>query len=61
MQSSKNNIFRWGYFWLLMAAGFGLFVSEEAMNVWVSLITLEYCFNLEVTKKQFALATRYRL
>ncbi|KAL3692879.1 hypothetical protein R1sor_006530 [Riccia sorocarpa] len=25
----------WVYFFLLMAAGFGLFVSEEAMNVWV--------------------------
>uniref|UniRef100_A0A453NPH1 Uncharacterized protein n=1 Tax=Aegilops tauschii subsp. strangulata TaxID=200361 RepID=A0A453NPH1_AEGTS len=25
----------WVYFWLLMAAGFGLFVSEEALNVWV--------------------------
>eukprot|EP00250_Pteridium_aquilinum_P013182 c21185_g1_i1 orf=59-796(+) len=25
----------WIYFWLLMAAGFGLFVSEEALNVWV--------------------------
>jgi hypothetical protein len=25
-----------------MAAGFGLFVSEEAMNIWVSAIALEY-------------------
>lgn len=25
------------YFLLLMAAGFGLFVSEEALNVWVRL------------------------
>lgn len=25
----------WIYFWLLMAAGCGLFVSEEALNVWV--------------------------
>lgn len=25
----------WVYFWLLMAAGLGLFVSEEALNVWV--------------------------
>lgn len=25
----------WVYFLLLMAAGFGLFVSEEALNVWV--------------------------
>ncbi|XBH77999.1 hypothetical protein VPH35_104374 [Triticum aestivum] len=29
----------WVYFWLLMAAGFGLFVSEEALNVWVCLCT----------------------
>uniref|UniRef100_A0A453NPG6 Uncharacterized protein n=1 Tax=Aegilops tauschii subsp. strangulata TaxID=200361 RepID=A0A453NPG6_AEGTS len=27
----------WVYFWLLMAAGFGLFVSEEALNVWVGI------------------------
>ncbi|KAL6888394.1 hypothetical protein ACP4OV_009420 [Aristida adscensionis] len=25
----------WVYFWLLIAAGFGLFISEEALNVWV--------------------------
>ncbi|WJX81725.1 hypothetical protein P8452_64572 [Trifolium repens] len=25
----------WIYFWLLMAAGFGLFISEEALNIWV--------------------------
>ncbi|XP_044956999.1 uncharacterized protein LOC123407835 isoform X2 [Hordeum vulgare subsp. vulgare] len=25
----------WVYFWLLMDAGFGLFISEEALNVWV--------------------------
>jgi hypothetical protein len=38
------------YFSLLMAAGFGLFVSEEALNVWVrpsnwyiKHITLFYC------------------
>jgi hypothetical protein len=30
-----KNFFRWVYFWLLMAAGFGLFISEEALNVWV--------------------------
>uniref|UniRef100_J3LAC8 Uncharacterized protein n=1 Tax=Oryza brachyantha TaxID=4533 RepID=J3LAC8_ORYBR len=27
----------WVYFWLLMAAGFGLFISEEALNVWVGI------------------------
>ncbi|KAF7000369.1 hypothetical protein CFC21_016291 [Triticum aestivum] len=27
----------WVYFWLLMAAGFGLFVSEEALNVWLGI------------------------
>ncbi|MCO5608986.1 hypothetical protein L7F22_063206 [Adiantum nelumboides] len=33
----------WVYFWLLMAAGFGLFVSEEALNVWnaVTVLTKE--------------------
>ncbi|XP_066329687.1 uncharacterized protein [Miscanthus floridulus] len=25
------------YFWLLMAAGFGLFISEEALNVWAGI------------------------
>lgn len=25
----------WVYFWLLMAAGCGLFISEEALNIWV--------------------------
>lgn len=25
----------WIYFWLLMAAGCGLFISEEALNIWV--------------------------
>lgn len=28
----------WIYFWLLMAAGFGLFISEEALNIWVRLL-----------------------
>ncbi|XP_038974766.1 uncharacterized protein LOC103697102 isoform X2 [Phoenix dactylifera] len=27
----------WVYFWLLMAAGCGLFISEEALNVWVGI------------------------
>ncbi|TVU00031.1 hypothetical protein EJB05_54524 [Eragrostis curvula] len=27
----------WVYFLLLMAAGFGLFISEEALNVWVGI------------------------
>lgn len=30
----------WIYFWLLMAAGCGLFISEEALNVWVCLCPL---------------------
>ena len=34
-QIMYKNFFRWVYFWLLMAAGFGLFISEEALNVWV--------------------------
>lgn len=25
----------WIYFWLLMAAGCGIFISEEALNIWV--------------------------
>lgn len=28
-------LYRWIYFWLLVAAGFGLFISEEALNIWV--------------------------
>ncbi|GKV00660.1 hypothetical protein SLEP1_g13322 [Rubroshorea leprosula] len=27
----------WLYFWLLMAAGCGLFISEEALNIWVGI------------------------
>ncbi|XVF81182.1 hypothetical protein PTKIN_Ptkin15bG0136400 [Pterospermum kingtungense] len=27
----------WIYFWLLMAAGCGLFISEEALNIWVGI------------------------
>lgn len=27
----------WVYFWLLVAAGFGLFISEEALNVWAGI------------------------
>ncbi|GFP96112.1 hypothetical protein PHJA_001755300 [Phtheirospermum japonicum] len=27
----------WVYFWLLMAAGCGLFISEEALNIWVGI------------------------
>lgn len=38
---------RWIYFWLLMAAGFGLFISEEALNVWVRISTnVLSCFSL---------------
>jgi hypothetical protein len=32
---SDRILFRWVYFLLLMAAGFGLVISEEALNVWV--------------------------
>lgn len=35
---------RYMYFLLLMAAGFGLFVSEEALNVWVR---LSYWYNVK--------------
>ncbi|XP_058102554.1 uncharacterized protein LOC131246439 isoform X4 [Magnolia sinica] len=27
----------WIYFWLLMAAGCGLFISEEALNIWLGI------------------------
>ncbi|XXG49515.1 hypothetical protein AAC387_Pa02g3685 [Persea americana] len=34
----------WIYFWLLMAAGCGLFISEEALNIWVC--PFHWCFCL---------------
>ncbi|XP_051113504.1 uncharacterized protein LOC127239416 [Andrographis paniculata] len=38
----------WVYFWLLMAAGCGLFISEEALNIWVG-ITLARLLSLDGT------------
>ncbi|XP_041992668.1 uncharacterized protein LOC121743422 [Salvia splendens] len=38
----------WIYFWLLMAAGFGLFISEEALNIWVG-VTLARLLCLDGT------------
>ncbi|PIN10949.1 hypothetical protein CDL12_16439 [Handroanthus impetiginosus] len=38
----------WIYFWLLMAAGCGLFISEEALNIWVG-ITLARLLLLDGT------------
>lgn len=35
---------RWIYFWLLMAAGCGLFISEEALNIWVCPLHWYFCF-----------------
>ncbi|XP_026400913.1 uncharacterized protein LOC113296789 [Papaver somniferum] len=43
----------WVYFWLLMAAGFGLFVSEEALNIWVG-ISLARVLTIDGTWKSFA-------
>ncbi|KAH9784850.1 transmembrane protein [Citrus sinensis] len=34
----------WIYFWLLMAAGSGLFISEEALNIWVCPSYWYLCF-----------------
>ncbi|KAI3450863.1 hypothetical protein Pfo_007528 [Paulownia fortunei] len=38
----------WIYFWLLMAAGCGLFISEEALNIWVG-ISLARLLSLDGT------------
>ncbi|KAH6784940.1 transmembrane protein [Perilla frutescens var. hirtella] len=38
----------WIYFWLLMAAGCGLFISEEALNIWVG-VTLARLLSLDGT------------
>ncbi|KAG5398194.1 hypothetical protein IGI04_020008 [Brassica rapa subsp. trilocularis] len=43
----------WVYFCLLMAAGFGLFISEEALNIWVG-ITLARMLTLDGTWQSFA-------
>ncbi|XP_028773635.1 uncharacterized protein LOC114730690 isoform X1 [Neltuma alba] len=43
----------WIYFWLLMAAGCGLFISEEALNVWVG-ISLSRFLSLDGTWRSFA-------
>ncbi|CAA7023947.1 unnamed protein product [Microthlaspi erraticum] len=43
----------WVYFWLLMAAGFGLFISEEALNIWVG-ITLARMLTFDGTWQSFA-------
>lgn len=43
----------WIYFWLLIAAGCGLFISEEALNIWVG-ITLARKLCLDGTWKSFA-------
>ncbi|KAL3725125.1 hypothetical protein ACJRO7_030183 [Eucalyptus globulus] len=43
----------WIYFWLLMAAGCGLFISEEALNIWVG-ITLSRMLSLDGTWQLFA-------
>ncbi|XP_057809244.1 uncharacterized protein LOC131023691 [Salvia miltiorrhiza] len=40
----------WIYFWLLMAAGCGLFISEEALNIWVG-VTLARLICLDGTWK----------
>ncbi|XP_059660273.1 uncharacterized protein LOC132306744 isoform X2 [Cornus florida] len=42
----------WIYFWLLMAAGCGLFISEEALNIWVG-ISLARLLSLDGTWKSF--------
>ncbi|XP_073014897.1 uncharacterized protein [Primulina eburnea] len=42
----------WIYFWLLMAAGFGLFISEEALNTWVG-ISLARLLSLDGTWESF--------
>ncbi|XP_048131718.1 uncharacterized protein LOC115753391 isoform X2 [Rhodamnia argentea] len=42
----------WIYFWLLMAAGCGLFISEEALNIWIG-ITLSRMLSLDGTWQLF--------
>ncbi|XP_061353509.1 uncharacterized protein LOC133298260 [Gastrolobium bilobum] len=43
----------WVYFWLLMAAGCGLFISEEALNIWVG-ISIARLLYLDGTWQSFA-------
>ncbi|XP_059594007.1 uncharacterized protein LOC100261941 isoform X3 [Vitis vinifera] len=43
----------WVYFWLLMAAGCGLFISEEALNIWVG-ISLARMLHLDGSWQSFA-------
>ncbi|KAH7517542.1 hypothetical protein FEM48_Zijuj09G0076100 [Ziziphus jujuba var. spinosa] len=43
----------WIYFWLLMAAGCGLFISEEALNIWVG-ISIARMLTLDGTWQSFA-------
>ncbi|KAJ9548054.1 hypothetical protein OSB04_020597 [Centaurea solstitialis] len=42
----------WIYFWLLMAAGCGLFISEEALNIWVGIL-LSRMLSLDGTRQSF--------
>ncbi|KAK9055649.1 hypothetical protein SSX86_026734 [Deinandra increscens subsp. villosa] len=42
----------WVYFWLLMAAGCGLFISEEALNIWVG-TSLARMLSLDGTRQSF--------
>ncbi|KAL5862123.1 hypothetical protein ACOSQ3_003408 [Xanthoceras sorbifolium] len=42
----------WIYFWLLMAAGCGLFISEEALNIWVG-VSLARSLSLDGTWQSF--------
>lgn len=43
----------WIYFWLLMAAGCGLFISEEALNIWVG-TSIARLLSLDGTWQSFA-------
>ncbi|CAM8899745.1 unnamed protein product [Rhodiola kirilowii] len=43
----------WLYFWLLMAAGCGLFISEEALNIWVG-VSLSRLLLLDGTWQSFS-------
>ncbi|XP_054784699.1 uncharacterized protein LOC129291406 isoform X1 [Prosopis cineraria] len=43
----------WIYFWLLMAPGCGLFISEEVLNIWVG-ISLSRFLSLDGTWQSFA-------
>uniref|UniRef100_A0A7N0UVU6 Uncharacterized protein n=1 Tax=Kalanchoe fedtschenkoi TaxID=63787 RepID=A0A7N0UVU6_KALFE len=43
----------WLYFWLLMAAGCGLFVSEEALNIWVG-VSLSRLLLMDGTWQSFS-------